>query len=123
MYSGTWTIILQADDHDFQVIREFTVTVQEVERLTTTVTPTVVVGVTSTAPGISMFSLSVFFFFFSLFHARIMLSASLCAIPVGAGGVLLCVFCWRGPMLPPFIWTHPNAPYSQPYPTQPKPLK
>jgi hypothetical protein len=54
MSSGKWTIIIQADNHDFQVVREFELTVTVPERLTVTVTPTVVVGVTSTEPATSM---------------------------------------------------------------------
>lgn len=52
MHSGKWTIVIQADSIDFQVIREFQLTVQALEKVTTTVTPTVVVGVTSTAPAV-----------------------------------------------------------------------
>ncbi|KAK4191295.1 hypothetical protein QBC35DRAFT_448567 [Podospora australis] len=54
MPSGKWSIIIQADNTDFQVIREFNLTVVAAsDRITTTVTPTVVVGVTSTAPGLT----------------------------------------------------------------------
>lgn len=53
MYSGTWMIIIQADNVNFQVVREFNLTVQAVEKTTVTATPTVVVGVTSHEPDIS----------------------------------------------------------------------
>ncbi|KAK1756961.1 hypothetical protein QBC47DRAFT_422042 [Echria macrotheca] len=52
MKSGTWSIIIQADGQDFQVMRTFQLTVQNVDKLTVTATPTVVVGVTSTEPAI-----------------------------------------------------------------------
>ncbi|KAK5656877.1 hypothetical protein OQA88_4427 [Cercophora sp. LCS_1] len=52
MISGKWSIIIQADATDFQVIREFTLTVQALEKATVTATPTVVVGVTSTLPAV-----------------------------------------------------------------------
>ena len=52
MYSGTWMIIIQADNVNFQVVREFKITVQAIEKTTVTATPTVVVGVTSQEPDI-----------------------------------------------------------------------
>ncbi|KAK3326200.1 hypothetical protein B0H66DRAFT_617092 [Apodospora peruviana] len=54
MYNGDWTIVLQADTVNFQVIREFRLTVTTPEKLTTTVTPTVVVGITSTPAGVTI---------------------------------------------------------------------
>ena len=53
MYSGTWMIIIQADNVNFQVVREFKLTVQAIDKTTVTATPTVVVGVTSRQPDIS----------------------------------------------------------------------
>ncbi|KAK0619364.1 hypothetical protein B0T14DRAFT_392377, partial [Immersiella caudata] len=38
MYTGTWTIVIQADNTDFQVLREFQLTVQNLEKETVTVT-------------------------------------------------------------------------------------
>ncbi|KAK0754869.1 hypothetical protein B0T18DRAFT_290158, partial [Schizothecium vesticola] len=38
MYSGTWMIIIQADNVNFQVVREFKLTVQAVEKTTVTAT-------------------------------------------------------------------------------------
>ncbi|KAK0727500.1 hypothetical protein B0T26DRAFT_639277, partial [Lasiosphaeria miniovina] len=45
MSSGTWTIVIQADNTNFQVIRVFQLTVTTADHVTTTVTPTVVVVV------------------------------------------------------------------------------
>ncbi|KAK4226383.1 hypothetical protein QBC38DRAFT_325901, partial [Podospora fimiseda] len=48
MNSGKWSIIIQAENVDFQVIREFELFVEVPERTTVVVTPTVVEGVTKT---------------------------------------------------------------------------
>lgn len=58
MQSGKWSIIIQADNLNFQAVREFQLTVQNLEKLTVTATPTVVVGVTSTEPAVSMYPFS-----------------------------------------------------------------
>lgn len=53
MYNGDYMIVLQAETVNFQVVREFRVTVTTPEKVYTTVTPTVVVGVTTTAQAVS----------------------------------------------------------------------
>lgn len=53
MHNGDWMIVLQAETVNFQVVREFRITVTVPEKVYTTVTPTVVVGVTTTARGVS----------------------------------------------------------------------
>ncbi|KAM7203054.1 hypothetical protein V8F33_002402 [Rhypophila sp. PSN 637] len=54
MHNGDWTIVLQAETVNFQVVREFRITVTTPEKVYTTVTPTVVVGVTTTAKGVTI---------------------------------------------------------------------
>ncbi|KAK3370035.1 hypothetical protein B0H63DRAFT_551973 [Podospora didyma] len=54
MPSGKWSIVIQADNVNFQVIREFQLTVTTPDHITTTITPTVVVGVTTTAPAVTI---------------------------------------------------------------------
>ncbi|KAK3328557.1 hypothetical protein B0T19DRAFT_476142 [Cercophora scortea] len=51
MSSGSWTIVLQADNVNFQAVRKFRLTVTAPDKVTITITPTVVIGVTSTAPA------------------------------------------------------------------------
>ncbi|KAK4467169.1 hypothetical protein QBC42DRAFT_247069 [Cladorrhinum samala] len=54
MPSGRWSIVIQADNSDFQVVREFELTVAVPQRITVTITPTVVVGMTSTEQDITL---------------------------------------------------------------------
>ncbi|KAK4210043.1 hypothetical protein QBC37DRAFT_442974 [Rhypophila decipiens] len=54
MHNGDWTIVLQAETVNFRVVREFRITVTTPEKVYTTVTPTVVVGVTTTAKGVTI---------------------------------------------------------------------
>ncbi|KAK4162809.1 hypothetical protein QBC43DRAFT_240602, partial [Cladorrhinum sp. PSN259] len=49
MSSGKWTIIIQADNHDFQAVREFELTVTVPERITVTTSLSVLTPQTITA--------------------------------------------------------------------------